>query len=130
LTAAIGFGSFGLSPLQPVRAFGIFTAIGVLFGLVPAWSASKIDLTTSLKEGLAASAELPEGGSHGINSFHKLGYGGPCPPSGAHRYYFRVYALDGPLSLPPSTTKGALEKAMNGHVIAKGSLMGTYSRAH
>jgi Raf kinase inhibitor-like YbhB/YbcL family protein len=73
---------------------------------------------------------VPQNAVQGTTDFGKARYGGPCPPSGAHRYYFRVYALDGPLSLPPSTTKSALEKAMTGHVIAKGSLMGTYSRAH
>jgi Raf kinase inhibitor-like YbhB/YbcL family protein len=75
---------------------------------------------------------LPEGvsglGTGGLNSWRRLGYGGPCPPSGTHRYYFKLYALDSMLSLPQGASKGDLEKAMQGHVIAQGQLMGTYSR--
>ena len=73
---------------------------------------------------------IPQNGVQGTNDFGKVKYGGPCPPSGTHHYYFRVYALDGPVSLAASATKEALEKAMTGHIVAKGSLMGTYSRGH
>lgn len=67
-------------------------------------------------------------GTGGLNSWRRLGYGGPCPPSGTHRYYFKLYALDSMLSLPQGASKGELEKAMQGHVLAQGQLMGKYSR--
>lgn len=71
---------------------------------------------------------LPLGSSQGINDWKRNSYGGPCPPSGTHRYYFRLYALDTPLQLAPSTTKTDLEQAMRGHILARGELMGTYRR--
>ncbi len=72
----------------------------------------------------------PAGMKEGMNSFHKTDYGGPAPPRGhgIHHYYFRLYALDKKLEIPPHTTKRDLFKAMEGHVIAQGRLMGTYSR--
>jgi len=70
----------------------------------------------------------PAGGAQGTNSFKKMGYGGPCPPSGTHRYFFHVYALDRTLSLNSSTTKQQLLEAMNGHILAHGELMAKYSR--
>jgi Raf kinase inhibitor-like YbhB/YbcL family protein len=69
---------------------------------------------------------LPLGASQGRNDWRRSGYGGPCPPSGTHRYFFRLYALDTPLQLAPSTTKADLERAMQGHILARGELMGTY----
>ncbi len=71
---------------------------------------------------------VPAGAKQGVNDFRRNSYGGPCPPSGTHRYYFRLYALDTTLDLAPSTDRGALEKAMKGHIIAHGQLMGTYRR--
>ncbi len=78
-------------------------------------------------------ASLPEGvqgiGTQGINDFRKTNYGGPCPPRGSmHRYLFKIYALDDNLSLEPGASKAALEKAMQGHILAQGQLMGIYSR--
>ena len=74
-------------------------------------------------------AEDPEGHvRQGTNSWQRVGYGGPCPPSGTHRYYFRVYALDRELDLDTETTKAALVATMEGHVLARGELMGTYAR--
>jgi Raf kinase inhibitor-like YbhB/YbcL family protein len=71
--------------------------------------------------------ELPSGGRHGRNTAGDLAYAGPCPPPGnPHRYYFRLYALDISLNLPPGATKAELEKAMDQHIIAQGTLMGTY----
>ncbi len=64
----------------------------------------------------------------GKNDFGKVGYGGPCPPSGTHRYFFKVYALDKELDLDSKATKADVEKAMEGHVTASGQLMGKYSR--
>jgi len=68
-------------------------------------------------------------GIEGVTSFHKNKYGGPCPPSGIHRYYFRFYALDAVLNLPVSTDKAGLEKAMSGHILSSGEIMGRYKRA-
>jgi Raf kinase inhibitor-like YbhB/YbcL family protein len=67
-------------------------------------------------------------GVHGTNDFGKSGYGGPCPPSGTHRYYFKIFALDRELDLPPGTKRSQLDAAMKGHVVAQGELMGRYSR--
>ncbi|MBI1934040.1 YbhB/YbcL family Raf kinase inhibitor-like protein [Candidatus Peregrinibacteria bacterium] len=65
----------------------------------------------------------------GTTSFRKTGYGGPCPPSGTHRYFFKLYALDRTLDLPPSADKAKLEKAFEGHILAKTELMGLYQRS-
>ena len=67
-------------------------------------------------------------GVQGINDFDKSGYGGPCPPSGAHRYYFKIFALDRQLDLSSGARRGQLDAAMKGHVVAEGELMGRYSR--
>lgn len=67
-------------------------------------------------------------GIEGLNDFKQQNYGGPCPPSGTHRYFFKVYALDALLDLPETTTKQRLEKAMSEHIIAFGELVGLYSR--
>jgi Raf kinase inhibitor-like YbhB/YbcL family protein len=64
----------------------------------------------------------------GRNSFERLGYNGPCPPSGIHRYFFKVYALDVELDLGPDATKSDLQAAMKGHILDEGELMVTYSR--
>jgi Raf kinase inhibitor-like YbhB/YbcL family protein len=65
----------------------------------------------------------------GKNDFRRTGYGGPCPPAGKpHRYYFRMYALDMTLDLPAGVGRDELEKAMQGHILAEGALMGRYSR--
>jgi len=71
--------------------------------------------------------ELP--GDQGVNDFGEMGYGGPCPPSGTHRYYFKVYALDDLLDLDEGSTKQALESAMDGHILAFGELMGRYRKS-
>jgi Raf kinase inhibitor-like protein, YbhB/YbcL family len=67
-------------------------------------------------------------GAQGTNDFGKSGYGGPCPPSGAHRYYFKIFALDRELDLPSGAKRSQLDAAMKGHVVAQGELMGRYSR--
>jgi Raf kinase inhibitor-like YbhB/YbcL family protein len=67
-------------------------------------------------------------GISGTNSFGKTGYGGPCPPSGSHRYYFRVYALDTELDLLAGSDKNALLEAMQGHILSEGELMGMYQK--
>ncbi len=67
-------------------------------------------------------------GTEGVNSFGKHSYGGPCPPSGTHRYFFKVYALDAQLKLGSNSKKKDVEKAMQNHILAKGELIGLYSR--
>jgi len=71
---------------------------------------------------------LPSGAIQGKNSWKRNSYGGPCPPSGTHRYFFKIYALDTALNLNQATTKADLEQAMQDHILAKGELMGTYKR--
>jgi len=71
---------------------------------------------------------LKVGGFQGKNDFEKIGYGGPCPPSGTHRYLFKIYAVDSELPLKAAATKADLLKAMEGHVVAEGQLMGKYKR--
>lgn len=67
-------------------------------------------------------------GMPGKNSWGKTGYGGPCPPSGSHRYYFKLYALDTMLNIPAGSNKAVLLTAMKTHIVAEASLMGTYQR--
>jgi len=83
---------------------------------------------TGLPEGVPPSERLESGGVQGKNDFGRIGWGGPAPPSGTHRYFFRLYALDSRLDLPPGATRAQLSRAMEGHVRAEGELMGTYSR--
>ncbi len=71
---------------------------------------------------------VPEGAVQGTNDFKKQSYGGPCPPTRPHRYIFRAYALDTPLSLTPDSTKADLERAMEGHILGQAELRGTYKR--
>lgn len=81
--------------------------------------------------GLPAGAEpssLPAGTLSGLNDWSNPGYGGPCPPTGRHRYFHKLYALDVVLPELARPSKAALERAMNGHVIAKAELVGTYRR--
>ena len=68
-------------------------------------------------------------GTEGVNTYRRHSYGGPCPPSGTHRYFFKVYALDTMLDLSSNATKNDVEKAIKGHVLAKGELVGLYSRS-
>jgi Raf kinase inhibitor-like YbhB/YbcL family protein len=92
-------------------------------GLFTHWAVWNISpQTTTIGEG-----STPKG-VQGTNDFGKSGYGGPCPPSGTHRYYFKVFALDRELDLPVGAKRSHLESAIKGHVIAQGELMGRYSR--
>jgi Raf kinase inhibitor-like YbhB/YbcL family protein len=83
---------------------------------------------TGLPAEVAPEASLSNGAIHGTNDFSRLGYGGPCPPGGTHRYYFKLYALDTKLNLDSGATKAQLEDAMESHILAEGQLMGKYSR--
>jgi Raf kinase inhibitor-like YbhB/YbcL family protein len=87
-------------------------------------------LVWNLKPDLKEIAEhsAPADAVQGANDFKKNNYGGPCPPSGTHRYFFRLYALDFVPNLPASTNRKALDKALHGHVIAEAALMGKYAR--
>jgi Raf kinase inhibitor-like YbhB/YbcL family protein len=69
-------------------------------------------------------------GVNGANSFGTEGYRGPCPPSGSHRYFFKVYALDSQLDLPAGSNKKALQQAMQGHVLSFGELMAHYKKSN
>jgi Raf kinase inhibitor-like YbhB/YbcL family protein len=83
----------------------------------------------SLPEGVNKTAKLPDGSEQGMNDFHKLGYNGPCPPAGKpHRYYFKLFALDGKLNLNSGAAKRDLESAMKGHILAQAEWMGRYGR--
>lgn len=82
---------------------------------------------TSLSEG-TSSQNLPASASQGTNHFGDNDYGGPCPPSGIHRYYFKIYALDNNIELKEGAGKRDLLKAMEGHILAESQLMGKYER--
>jgi Raf kinase inhibitor-like YbhB/YbcL family protein len=83
---------------------------------------------TELPEHVPAQPAASNGMRQGVNDFGTVGYRGPAPPSGTHRYYLRVYALNTTLDLSPRATKAQLEKAMVGRIVAHGELMGKYSR--
>ncbi len=82
---------------------------------------------TGLPSGVAP-ADLPPGTREGTNDWKRTGYGGPCPPIGRHRYFFKLYALDTRLPDLVAPTKADLEKAMEGHVLARAELVGTYEK--
>ncbi len=86
--------------------------------------------TRELPAATPKDGDLSNGARQGQNSFERLGYGGPCPPPGpAHRYYFKVYALDSKLELKAGSSRADLESAMKGHTLAQGELMGRYKRS-
>ena len=91
----------------------------VLYDIPPA--------TTRLADG-AAKGGLPPGTREGKNDWKRTGYGGPCPPIGRHRYFFKLYALDAELPDLGAPTKAQLEKAMEGHIVEKAELVGTYEK--
>ena len=84
--------------------------------------------TEGLPENVIPKEHPANGGVQGINDFRKIGYGGPCPPGGTHRYFFKLYALDTLLNLSPGATKAQLLKAMEGHILGQAELMGKYKR--
>jgi hypothetical protein len=81
-----------------------------------------------LSENVPKIEVLKNGARQGKNDFGKIGYGGPCPPGGTHRYYFKIYALDKELDSKSGITKKELLKAMEGHISEEGKLMGRYKR--
>ena len=89
---------------------------------IPAWA-------RSLPENVTKQEQLADGSRQGRNDFRKIGYGGPCPPPGKpHRYFFKLCALDAELNLKAGATKADVERAIQGHVLAQGELMGRYGR--
>ena len=83
---------------------------------------------THLPENVPPERELDSGAIQGMNDFKKIGYGGPCPPAGIHRYFFKIYALDTELDLFSGATKSHVMISMEGHVLEEAHLMGTYQR--
>lgn len=83
---------------------------------------------TSLMENIPTEASLPNGMVQGMTDFNRSGYGGPAPPSGKHRYFFKLYALDTLLDVSGKVTKDVLEKAMKNHILDQAQLIGLYSR--
>ncbi|MGH2605366.1 MAG: YbhB/YbcL family Raf kinase inhibitor-like protein, partial [Anaerolineales bacterium] len=73
-------------------------------------------------------AKLKSGATHGKNSWGRSDYGGPCPPAGTHRYFFRLYALGAPLALPAGATVEQVRRAMEERILGVAELMGTYAR--
>jgi Raf kinase inhibitor-like YbhB/YbcL family protein len=92
-------------------------------GLFTHWIAWNIDPKTTQ----VAENNAPAGAVQGTSDFGKRNYGGPCPPSGTHRYFFKVFALDTKLDLKPSARRADLDAAVRSHVLAQGELMGRYS---
>ncbi len=80
------------------------------------------------QEELRLDGDLPAGAVEGVTSFGSVGYGGPCPPSGMHRYFFKVFALDTELDLSPETTADELERHIDEHLVDKCGLIGIYGR--
>jgi Raf kinase inhibitor-like YbhB/YbcL family protein len=118
--APAGTKSFALIADDPDAPVGTWVH-WVLYDLPPA--------TTSLAEDTLKVPQLRNGAKQGLNDFRKTGYGGPAPPPGkAHRYYFKLYALNAMTGLAPGATKADLLKAMDGYVLGEGQLMGTYQR--
>lgn len=88
------------------------------------WVVWNIDpKTKEIKEGV-----VPEGARQGMNDSRQAGYGGPCPPSGTHRYFFKLYALDTLMNVEKGSTKAELEKSMKGHILAQAEIIGLYRR--
>jgi len=85
-------------------------------------------VVTELPENIHQERLLRNKSKQGINDFRRIGYGGPCPPRGSHRYFFKVYALDTVLELEAGIKKEELVRAMEGHILASGEIMGNYSR--
>jgi len=111
--------SFALIVDDPDAPIGTFNH-WILFNIPPH--------VTQLSAGIPPQETLADGSRQGRTSWRKVGYGGPCPPSGTHRYFFTLYALDTMLNLPAGASKEQVLKAMSGHILEKSELMGTYKR--
>jgi Raf kinase inhibitor-like YbhB/YbcL family protein len=119
-SAPVGTRSFGLVTEDPDAPGGLFTH-WIIYNLPPN--------ITSLAENQARQKELANGASQGRNSFGNIGFGGPCPPPGpAHRYFFRLYALNAKLDLTPGASRKEFDGAMAGHILAQTDYLGRYGR--
>ncbi len=85
-------------------------------------------ISKGLQEGVLPLQNFSHDTKQGLNDFNKIGYGGPCPPSGTHRYFFKLYALDTKLNLEAGATKKQLENAMKDHILAQAELIGKYKK--
>ncbi len=117
--APAGTASFALIVNDPDAPMGTYVH-WVIYN-IPSTSAG-------LREDVAPQPTLPDGTTQGRNSANHRYYDGPCPPSGTHRYFFKLYALDAKLDLPSGATADQLAKAMQGHILAQAELMGTFSK--
>ena len=116
----VGTQSFALISDDPDAPVGTWVH-WVLYDLPPD--------TRELKEGLPEVEDLPNSSVQGITDFGEVGYGGPCPPPGpSHRYFFKLYAIDTKLNLPPRQTKQQLLRAIGGHILDQSELTGRYRR--
>lgn len=84
--------------------------------------------TRNLPEFVMGRELMDDGSKHGLNSFGLVGYNGPCPPGGTHRYFFKIYALDMKLDLPPLIRRDEILEAMEGHILDHGELTGVFTR--
>ena len=116
-----GAKSFALIVTDPDAPNGTFTHW--IFYNLPA------DLR-QLPESVPSQDTFPDGSRQGKNDFNQIGFAGPCPPNGTHRYFFKLYALDQPLDLAPGASKEEALRAMEGHVLDAAELMGLYGRAN
>ena len=114
-----GAGSYALIADDPDAPVGTWVH-WVIYNIPPS--------STSLPENVPKTPEGPGGSIQGVNDFKRYGYGGPCPPGGTHRYFFKIYALDTMIEKKAGLSKKKLLKEMEGHILAQGELMGTYSR--
>jgi Raf kinase inhibitor-like YbhB/YbcL family protein len=114
-----GTKSFAIICDDPDAPVGIWVH-WVIYNLLPE--------VKELSEAIPAQRMLADGSMQGLNDFRKIGYGGPCPPGGTHRYYFKLYALDIMLDLEGEPTKSDLEAAMQGHILKQCQIMGRYKR--
>jgi Raf kinase inhibitor-like YbhB/YbcL family protein len=83
--------------------------------------------TTELEEGASRTGKLPQGAGQGVNGFNEMGYGGPQPPSGTHRYFFHLYALDTDSDVTTALSRQELDGLIEGHILEEAQLMGRYS---
>jgi len=111
--------SFTLISDDPDAPVGVYTH-WVIFNMPPSQN--------GLKEGIETKPTLQDGSIQGKTDFGRIGYGGPCPPSGTHRYRFHLYALDTTLGLLPGSTKQQVLRAIQGHILAEAEIICLYSR--
>jgi Raf kinase inhibitor-like YbhB/YbcL family protein len=122
--------TFGNSPENAATLALVVTDPDAPRGTFTHWVAWNLPVTEGLAESMPKEGTLETGARQGRNDFGRIGWGGPCPPAGpAHHYVFRAYALDASLELAPGASRAALDQAMQGHILAQGELVGTYSRA-